>query len=166
MISNSGCHLLDLPDILNSLLFFKFPFPLMNSADESHVSTTHFLSRKMITLQSKQMHVPLPSLFSVSVMCKGRRGQPLLSGRMRPKFDVALLCQTCQEWEMDSYQGRSCTGQGWRGGADSGLTAAINHLQHQPGCRLTGRRVLERIRTQFTGDVFLPAGPWWNNACH
>lgn len=58
--------------------------------------------------------------------------QPLLLGRMRLKFDVALLCQTCQESEMDSYQGRSCTGQGWRGGAESRLTAAINHLHYQP----------------------------------
>lgn len=63
---------------------------------------------------------------------EGKERQPLLSGRMRPKFDVALLCQTCQESEMDSYQGRSCTGQGWRGGAESRLTAAINHLHLQP----------------------------------
>lgn len=63
--------------------------------------------------------------------------QPLLLGWIRPKVNVALLCQTCQESKMDSYQGRSCTGQGWRGGAKSRLTAAINHVHHQPdaGCR-------------------------------
>lgn len=72
------------------------------------------------------------SLFADSATWKGRTGRPLLSKWTRPKFDVALLCQTCQEREMDSYQGRSCTGQGWRGGADSRLTAAINHLHQQP----------------------------------
>lgn len=63
---------------------------------------------------------------------KRKERHPLSLKRMRPKFDVALLCQTCQESEMDSYQDRSCTGQGWRGGAESRLTAAINHLHHQP----------------------------------
>lgn len=33
---------------------------------------------------------------------------------------------------MDSYRGRSCNQRGWRGGADSRLTAVINHLPHQP----------------------------------
>lgn len=63
---------------------------------------------------------------------KGKTGQLLLIGWMRPSFDVPPLCQTCQETEMDSYRGRSCNRQGWRGGADSRLTAVINHLPHQP----------------------------------
>lgn len=33
---------------------------------------------------------------------------------------------------MDSYRGRSGIRRGWRGGADSGLTAVINHLPRQP----------------------------------
>lgn len=47
---------------------------------------------------------------------------------MSPSFDVALLCQTCQEREMDCYRGRSGIRLRWRGGAGSRLTAVINHL--------------------------------------
>lgn len=68
----------------------------------------------------------------VGGVVEGQTGQPLLTGWIRPRFNVALLCQTCQGREMDSYCGRSGNRQGWRGGADSRLTAVINHLPHQP----------------------------------
>lgn len=91
---------------------------------------------------------------------KGKTGQPLLTGWMRPRFDVALLCQTCQEREMNSYRGRSCNRQGWRGGVDSRLTAVINHLPHQPdagwqegGCWLEWRFVHSLPEMSFCQPV-------------
>ncbi len=98
------------------------------------MSKCHTCPRKLITLQSEYIHIILASphaLFPGTEVLKGKTGQ-LLTGWMRPSFNVALLCQTCQEREMDSYRGRSCIRRGWRGGADSRLTAVINHLPHQP----------------------------------
>lgn len=91
---------------------------------------------------------------------EGQTGQPLLTGWMRPRFNVALLCQTCQGREMDSYCGRGGNRQGWRGGADSRLTAAINHLPHQPdagwqegGCWLEWRFVHSLPEMSFCQPV-------------
>lgn len=83
----------------------------------------------LITLQSEYNHI-IPAGSHVSI-CE-ETGLLLLTGWMRPSFNVALLCQTCQDKEMDSHRSTSGTRQGWRGGADSRLTAGINHLPHQP----------------------------------
>ncbi len=88
---------------------------------------SHFNQNKSTSL----FQVPMPSFLGLGVL-KGAPGQLLLIGWMRPRFDVAPLCQTCQEREMDSYWGRGCNRRGWQGGADSRLTAVINHLPHQP----------------------------------
>lgn len=153
MISSSGFHL-----TLPVWLFLSFTFSLTVSPSVPaakltfiqlvacfsstvwwllrHVwmSKCHTCPRKLITLQSEYIHIILcePASFPGMEVLKGKTGQLLLTGWMRPSFDVALLCQTCQETEMDSYRGRSCIRQGWRGGADSRLTAVINHLPHQP----------------------------------
>lgn len=91
--------------------------------------------RKQITLNSKYMRntcerISLEFCHEGSELKKTRH--LVLARWMRPRLNVALLCQTCQEREMDSHLDRSCNGQGWRGGADSRLTAVINHLPHQP----------------------------------
>ncbi len=75
---------------------------------------------------------PVFSFFLSQGFWRERKGQLLLIGWMRPRFDVAPLCQTCQEKKMDSYRGRGCNRRGWQGGVDSRLTAVINHLPHQP----------------------------------
>lgn len=45
----------------------------------------------------------MPIISSMGVWT-GKTAEPTLTGWMRPKFYVALLCQTCQEREMDSYR--------------------------------------------------------------
>lgn len=89
---------------------------------------SHF--NQTFTSPTSFLRTPTPS-FLVRGVLKGKTGQ-LLTGCMRPSFDVALLCQACQEREMDSYRGRSGIRRGWQGGADSRLTAVINHLPCQP----------------------------------
>lgn len=90
---------------------------------------SHF--NQNITSPTSFLLAPMPSFLARGIL-KGKTGQLLLTGWVRPSFNVALLCQTCQRKEMDSHHGRSGIRQGWRGGADSGLTAVINHFPCQP----------------------------------
>lgn len=91
---------------LNHNLFWELPAPY------SMVAGRAYLNIQMVLVLEKWLYFDqnictsflqacMPIISSMEVWTG--KTEPSLTGRMRPKFYVALLCQTCQEREMDSY---------------------------------------------------------------